>query len=618
MDRRLLTQVTLCIAFCCALPTELLLSPSQPRCVITAYEKMTCHWTPQNNSPSDTVYTLEVNKTSPFMSTPFFSCARISQTHCSSNITSPDRNFCVRVITHSTPEASSPTLCINGMDIVKLRRPVLSDLRSAKVKPRCLELLWHQPKGFAPSRNSICSDSVEYELQYNTDDQPESQTVQGNLGQQQDSKQCKETLEKNKVVRLGGLCSFSPFTQYHVRLRQRYASVLSDWSDWSDQVQSCTGMEAPATAPQLWRSIKPADTPHQRKVTLLWKSPPKSQTACASLWFNVSCQSGNSHNALQTESCLSVTNTSCELILPVTRSSCSLTMSNSAGTSPAARVTLHAPTDTVLRAMKTISVEALSDSTLKVSWSAVNHSSPTGFLIEWESASETASHSLHWQRLSHETSSMVITDLLPEVRYIVSVRPEFGNESGEEISNQTYTRQGVPSTGPRLHVQEQSSSAILLVWEPLPVKQQHGFITKYSLYCQREDNTTNEVYIVPGDKLHYRLSGLSGVYRIHMTAHTVAGEGRPRPPLWVTVVEDYSVRNILFCAVPPLFAVVLLLLIVSSRRRIRQSIWPQVPDPALSSLRAWTSNIGHPKKNFYSEGMEHTSICDALQDEEYC
>lgn len=48
----------------------------------------------------------------------------------------------------------------------------------------------------------------------------------------------------------------------------------------------------------------------------------------------------------------------------------------------------------------------------------------------------------------------------------------------------------VPSAGHRLQVKEQSSSAVLLVWEHLPVEEQHGFITQYSLYCQKESSAT--------------------------------------------------------------------------------------------------------------------------------
>ncbi|GLD50203.1 interleukin-6 receptor subunit beta-like protein [Lates japonicus] len=612
MDRPYLTQMALYLGFYCAAAKELLLSPSQPRCVFIAYDKVTCYWTPGRNSPANTVYTLQANVTKfgptcDSFGKHAFNCTRINQTQCSGPMSSPDRLYSFRVVAHSaTATASSPILCIKALDAVKLRKPVVSDLRPVGDKPRCLELQWHKPVKFALTNEEICTGFVNYQLQYSIDDQPKAQTVEGHLGEDLQPMVCKDTLRTNQTVRLRGPCSLSPFTQHAVRLRFRY---LSTWSEWSNTLQSCTGIAAPIAAPRLWRTIKPTDDPQQRQVTLLWKSPSKSQTACISLWFNVHCQSEGYRSSPRTEKCATMTGTSCQLALPTERSSCFLAMCNSAGCSPAAQLTLPAPTDMSLRAMKAVSVQVLNESSLEVSWSLLTHSSLTGFLLEWEYVTEADGHHLHWERLSYNTSNMIITGLLSEVQYVVTVRPECGNEHGEAVSTQTYTRQGVPSTGPILQVKEQSNGAVLLKWTPLPVEEQHGFITHYSLYCQKENNTTYEVQTVPGEKLQYRLTGLSGVYQIFMTAHTVAGEGRASPPLWVTVGNKYSERTILICVFSPLITVVLLVTMTACGQRIKQNIWPPVPDPTLSSLAAWISDSEHTTKKFCSDEVTHMSTC---------
>ncbi|KAF7663073.1 hypothetical protein LDENG_00218860 [Lucifuga dentata] len=573
MDTLSLIQVLLYASFFCAAAKEFLQSPSRPRCVFIAYSNVSCYWTPGNNSPPNTLYTLEANitkrgPTCESVGMHAFSCTRIAETHCLGSMGSPNRRYSVRVVAHSDSNtASSPPLCINALDAVKLRRPLLSDLRPVKENTTCLELQWHKPGKFALTHDHICSGSVKYQLQYRTDDQPEAQTVEAYISEHLKTLECKNSLKTKHTVQLRGLCSFIPFTQYTIRLRHRYHG---EWSEWSNQLQSCTGIAAPLAPPQLWRTLNRTDDPQQRRVTLLWKSPPKSQTACTSLWFNVSCHSEGSHNALlQTESCLNMTDTSCQLTLPTGHSSCSLTMSNSAGTSPAVWVTLPAPTHThtVLRVMNAINAKTLNDSSLEITWGANEHPSLTSFLVAWESASESDTNIPNWERLSYNTSSMIITGLQPEVRYTMTVSPEFGSESDESISTRTYTRQGVPSTGPILHVQEQRGNAVLLVWEPPPVEQQRGFITQYSLYCQREDNTQCEVHTVPGEELHYRLTGLSGVYKMNMTAHTMAGEGPAGPLLFITVEDDYSVRTILFFVLPAVFIVVLILIIAACSQR---------------------------------------------------
>lgn len=317
-----------------------------------------------------------------------------------------------------------------------------------------------------------------------------------------------------------------------------------------------------------------------------------------------------------------MTSTSCQLTLPMERTSCFLTLCNSAGSSPAAQLTLPARADTPLRTMKTVSVKALNDSSLELMWSSLTHPSLTGFLLEWEPVTKADNRDLCWERVDRNTTSMIITDLQSQVQYIVTVRPEFGSEHGEAASVQTYTRQGVPSAGPRLQVKEQSNSAVLVVWHPPPVEEQHGFITQYSLYCQKENSLTSEVLNVSDETLHYRLTGLSGVYQIYMTAHTSAGEGRAGPPQWVTVDDnDDSKGTILVSVLLLAFILVFLIFIMTCRQRIKLNICPPVPDPALSSLTAWISSSEHTKRSLYSEGDDHTSTSELtkeLHDEYYC
>lgn len=271
-----LSQLALYIGFWCAAAKEFLQSPSQPRCVFIAYDKVTCHWTPGNNSPTDTVYSLQANlsifgSTCDLFGKHAFSCTRTNQTHCSGPMGSPDRLYCVRVVAQSSAaNASSETLYVYALDAVKLRRPYLSDLRPVAEKPRCMELQWHKPAKFALTNENICNGLVTYQLQYSADDQ--IQTVEGRLGKDIKPAQCEDTQSlkhsKNWSVPLRSPRSLSPFTEYTVQLRIRYLSI---WSEWSNQLQNCAGTAAPITAPQLWRRLKPTEDLQGRRVTLLWK-----------------------------------------------------------------------------------------------------------------------------------------------------------------------------------------------------------------------------------------------------------------------------------------------------------------------------------------------------------
>ncbi|XP_038854838.1 interleukin-6 receptor subunit beta-like [Salvelinus namaycush] len=583
MDDRSLALVALYIGLNICTATEFSLSPSQPQCVFIAYSNVTCYWTPGQGSPSDTRFTLQVNITGcddPVIHQSQL-CQTITQTHCSVNVTYLSRCYCIRVLADSPhTTASSPSLCLNAIDAVKLPTPVLSNVSAVRGKPRCLKLQWTTNTSFPVTRKHISNGALLFQVQYSTEEQPEPKTVKVDLRP-----------EREQGLFSASTCLFSASTLYTLMMRYRYNSTLSHWSDWSPTQQQCTEVAAPSTVPQLWRTVQPVGGADMRRVTLLWKSPPRSQVKCSVPWFNISCCTEGSQNALHTWVCnaLSVSDTSCHLTLPPERCSCTLSMSNPAGISPPATITISSTTDTAPKALVDVSVTALDDSRLEVRWTALESPSLSSFLVEWWALSETASYTPYWQRLSHNASKIIITEgVWPKLCYKVTVRPEYDAETGEELSVEAYTRQEAPSAGPKPVVQELSSSAVVLQWEPVPLEQRHGFIRYYTLYIQSEEETP-EVVVVPGDSLRYQLSGLSGLYRIHMVAHTDAGGSPPGPMLDVVVGGVVLVDTILWCSIPTVLTVLILLNCLQWRQRIKQNLWPTVPDPAHSSLSTWNT-----------------------------
>ncbi|CAB1331447.1 unnamed protein product [Coregonus sp. 'balchen'] len=492
-----------------------------------AYANVTCYWTPGQGSPSDTRFTLQVNITGcddPVIHQSQL-CQTVTQTHCSVNVTYLSRCYCIRVLADSShTTASSPSLCLNAIDAVKLPTPVLSNVSAVRGKPRCLKLQWTTNTSFPVTRKHISSGALVYQLQYSTEEQPEPKTVKVDLRP-----------EREQGLFFASTCLFSASTLYTVMMRYRYNSTLSHWSDWSPTQQQCTEVAAPSTVPQLWRTVQPVGWANMRRVTLLWKSPPRSQVKCSVPWFNVSCCTEGSQNALHTWDCnaLSVSDTSCHLTLPPERCSCTLSMSNPAGTSPPATITIPSTTDTAPKALVDVSVTALDDSRLEVRWTALESPSLSSFLVEWWALSERANYTPYWQRLSHNASKIIIK---------------------------------APSAGPKPVVQELSSSAVVLQWEPVPLEQRHGFIRYYTLYIQSEEETP-EVVVVPGDRLRYQLSGLSGLYRIHMVAHTDAGGSPPGPMLDVAVGGIGLADTILWCSIPTVLTILILLNCLQWRQR---------------------------------------------------
>ncbi|KAG9350560.1 hypothetical protein JZ751_024449 [Albula glossodonta] len=477
------------------------LSPRGLECVFMEYANVTCQWEPGVDTPPDTQYIL--------------------QTQCSVPMDTLNDHYCIRVIAkRSHAEASSAPLCLDAIQAGKLYAPVFSRLSAIPGKPHCLEVQWSRPEIFPLSR-----------------EHPQPQILDVDLRQTEQ-------------------CFFCPFTLYNMSIRFRYHSALSHWSDWSSQLQARTEEagkkkregETPSAAPQLWRLIEGAGVMNWRRVTLVWKSLPKSQANGRVLEYSVSCWQEGHQNPLDQGGCetLSQNERFCQLSLPPQRCFCSLSASNSVGTSPPAVITISSTLDRESRDPIAFNISALDEYSLEVSWGDPVGPSAKGV----------------W----------------PEVCYTVSVRVEYGMEAGPEQTLLAYSRQGAPSAGPRLHVTELGSSSMSLQWDPVPLEQRHGFIRNYTLFYENDHNTT--WVVLAGEVLQYQLNGLSGVYRIYMVANTDAGQGAAGPPVTV-VVEGHRdpALTIIRCSFLPFFTLLILFYCLRWRQR--------VPDPAQSSLSFW-------------------------------
>ncbi|KAL7866678.1 hypothetical protein AOLI_G00144920 [Acnodon oligacanthus] len=499
-----------------------------------AYANVTCHWTPAVNAQPDTHYTLQVNLTG-WKSDQCTS----SLPHCSVPVRSLNRIYCIQVFAHSDhhPMVSSDTLCLNGTDAVKLPPPEQFWLIAEFRRPRCLRLRWSPPKNFPLTTQKINSSYLLYQLQNSSADQPLDVDL-------------REELQ----------CLFSPCTQYSLKMRYRYNHSLSHWSDWSPTATIRTDVQG-----------------NDLKAAL--------ETACTA-WFNVQCPA-----AVDLGDCtnLSLANRSCHLIVPQHTCICTFSMLNLAGSAPPASITIPSQWLTDQTSLISLQVTSLNDSSLEVQWTAVESPTITGFVVEWCVTESTQCQSdPHWHRVGNNTSKIIIAEGVElNTPYSISVRAVYGAMSDPGLTVLAYSRQAAPSAGPKLYVAENSCLNVMLRWSPVPLALRNGFITRYTLHYQNEDNVTRELH-VPVDWQQYKFLGVSGQYRFYMKAHTEAGTGPAGPVLTVFLAPCTSMQTALLsgCVFIAGFSI-LLYMCWRMRWRIKQNVWPKVPNPALSSLSDW-------------------------------
>lgn len=180
-------------------------------------------------------------------------------------------------------------------------------------------------------------------------------------------------------------------------------------------------------------------------------------------------------------------------------------------------------------------------------------------------------------------------------RYVVSIIALYGEQgSGQKESEHIYTRQGVPSAGPEVKVQQIYGSTVELVWSRVPVELLHGFVRNYTISFSTAGESVKRV-LVPGHTHYYSLKNLlPGNHDIFVQANTDAGVGAAGPIVKVHISEgfnDFSV--LLYILLSPVLSVVTLVLLVClvHTKIVKPKLCHNVPDPSHSSLAKWNPQL---------------------------
>ncbi|XP_057190374.1 interleukin-6 receptor subunit beta isoform X2 [Triplophysa rosa] len=400
------------------------------------------------------------------------------------------------------------------------------------------------------------------------------------------------------------LCDLYPGSRYAVKLRTQDSRASTHWSSWSSK-DFTTVEKAPSHAPRLWRRIRPVEETRWRRLTLHWKPLSWPEANGIVLSYTAWCLS-DVDSSQWTCGALDASKTSCDLTVSDDACTCSLTATNSAGTSPVSHINIPGHTDAELPPPESISVISLDDTRLRLEWTTAPNQSESGFVVQWISILDNGTTRLHWQHLNETSRRFIVTGLLPEIPYNVSVMRVYGAKAGIDMSVVAFTREGAPSFGPKLTVLQTGGRSIHLRWDPVPIEKLHGFIKFYSILYSINGKDKREQVNSAVDQIS--LNGLmEGTYNICVMAHTVAG-GAAGP--WQMVAlgyDDIQVIPMLLCALLLIF--IFLIIPVCMWVRIKQCLCPIVPNPSNSSLSVWSKPSQHKRtpsstlSSFFSTGQ---------------
>nr|KAF6366333.1 interleukin 31 receptor A [Pipistrellus kuhlii] len=443
--------------------------------------------------------------------------------------------------------------------VAKMEAPVISSVTPVVAVKRMLQIQWVKPK-LAPA-----SSPLKCRLRFR-------------MANSTHWMQVSFKVEAERNTHTSNLTGLQALTEYEVALS---CAVQQSpfWSAWSP-VHRGTTEEVPLGL-DLWRVLGPAQEDGSRPVRLLWKRA-LERALSYQVWFFPE----NTTNLTET-----VTTSRPQLALTLGAQAYRVWVvaANSLGQSPPASLRVPAATEEAFRGVQAVQA-GLSQAGLAVAWQS---SAPhvDAWMVEWLPDVDAEPPAPSWEAVTGARNWTIRQDeLAPLQCYNISVYPLWQDRVGQPCSVQAYAREGVPAAGPVPRAEGIGVTTVSIVWEEVPKHQRHGFICSYTVFYQAEGSAVL-AKTVGARTLGCRLESLrrKTSYSVWVMASTSAGGFNGTRIAFQTL----SVSVLEVCLVAALGGGGLLLLSALAaacglrKPKLKHLCWPDVPNPARSSLAAW-------------------------------
>ncbi|KAF6124832.1 interleukin 31 receptor A [Phyllostomus discolor] len=540
-----------------ALPTK----PENISCVYYYKRNFTCTWSPER-AANHTWYQVTRNLT---LGKVIDSCNSTSEGPASCSffhmVTYPE-TYTIRVQARNVDgTAESDVTVWNLNETIKVEPPMNLSVQPVPGVKRMLHVQWVRPS-LAP-----ISVDLNYTLRFRANESDLWTEVSF------------EEVDGGQAYDLTGL---QASTRYIVALRCA-APESKFWSGWSQEAVGTTEEEVPFGL-DVWRVLGPVQADGRRLVDLRWKkargTPPLERT----LGYLVQYFPENGAHLARTSD---TTDQHLGLRLGREAYRVSVASYNSLGQGPAATLRVPAVAEKPVPCIEAMQTHLAGDQ-LVVTWQS---SAPDVdmWVVEWLPDQESAA--LCWEPVSGAQNWTVQRAGLTFWCYNVSVYPVLRDRVGEPSSAQVYFEQDAPSAGPVTKVENIGVKTVTVTWKEVPKSQRNGFIRNYTIFCQAENGQGFSRTVEPGT-LRYGLGSLARgtPYTLQVMASTRAGGTNGTRVNFRTL----SISVLEICLITTLVGGGLLILTVLTvvygfRRpnKLKRLCWPQVPNPAQSSLATW-------------------------------
>ncbi|XP_078253131.1 interleukin-6 receptor subunit beta-like [Rhinoraja longicauda] len=387
-----------------------------------------------------------------------------------------------------------------------------------------------------------------------------------------------------------------PFSTYSFTIRCKDIGDNGYWSDWSSEKIEKTLESVPTGRPHIWRTIQNLQYP-KRRIHIMWKELDKSDTNGIILGYQLKIKQKKSLkiNTTDLEYSINLLQLGCEI---------SLIASNSVGSSPEETLIVLNTWETEPPAVHKFNAYS-QDGRLMVEWEPPKSTNVvSSYIIEWCEVFTTnlCRGPLYWQQEQKTVEKTFLKDhVMPFKRYSITIYPLYGGRPGGPYSKLAYLQQDRPVNGPSVQLKHVGKKEVELMWKEIPVNEQRGFITHYTIFYKSGNSNESSIVVEPKHQ-EFVLKSLKGntLYVVRVMASTVKGGTNSSEVNFTT--SNFAKGEIEAIVVPIclgflLITMVVILLCFKNRNLIKTYVWPNVPDPANSKIIDWSSGNGNLTKN---------------------
>nr|XP_057909244.1 granulocyte colony-stimulating factor receptor [Doryrhamphus excisus]XP_057909245.1 granulocyte colony-stimulating factor receptor [Doryrhamphus excisus] len=374
--------------------------------------------------------------------------------------------------------------------------------------------------------------------------------------------------------------------QYVAQIRVQYQQ--SPWSEWSNSQSAMTMERAPTGLLDTWMRVTRDHMHKQLQMLLFWKPSQRFRANGRNVSYVVSVQKVVSKKG----TLCATAERHCTFQVPQRARKVYVIAVNAAGKSSPTQVRIYHPK--AHEAILDVSAVALDNRSLLVQWKKITSAILVDHVVEWRPLLQNDLSLVQFELAGQNMSSIVITGSFePYKPYGISVYPRFKDGIGRPQTVNAYSLQKAPSLVPHVTIQVNGQSHVELTWNEIPLDQRNGIIRSYKLFYWDE---TRRVHVAIGDLEERRLvlTGLNALY-VYDAVLMVSTDGGSRNGSMVhfDVKGIDRVAVVLMVVLPGVVLALLFIFMVvacyTKESRLKVRFWPNVPDPANSSIKSWTS-----------------------------